>query len=409
MKFLRFLGAVIGIIMVVVLGLGGWVFSQSVPLPAGGSLPQQSHIVAGYEAEAAAADEIAATLYDDYSLPGLSVAVAYNGELVWTDVRGFADLQSGEAVTQDSRFLVGSVAKTLTAVAALQLAETGELDLDVDVRTYVPEFPEKAHPVTARQLLSHQGGIRHYQPAFNLQAPYLLSESGSARRFADVNASLSAFSASPLLFEPGTGFQYSTYGYTLLSAAIEGASGQDFLGLMDDRIFGPAGMAFTGADFDSPVPAGRVTDYLVVLGENRVLTAPEASRSVKWAGGGFLSTPTDLVRFGSALLDGELVSAASLVELTTPRVLPDGSTPQNYAAGLRVAELPLRSGSEQSFLVLHHGGTSIGSQAALVIVPEMQIVVALAANGFIGGSEPLLQAAVDILRAFDRGDSEQSR
>lgn len=403
MRIVRFVGAVIGVLVVVALAFGAWVFSQTLSLPQASAMPGTSQTAAGNEAAAASAEEIADTLMTDHPLPGLSIAAARDGEIVWTTVRGYSDLQTLEPVTPESRFLIGSVSKPLTAVAALHLAETGVLDLDADIRTYVPDFPEKAFPVTARQLLAHQGGIRHYRPAFNLHAPYLPSESGSARVYDTVGHSLDAFAGDALLFEPGTGFQYSTYGYTLLSAALEGASGTAFLDLMEARVFAPAQMARTGADFDAPEPAGRVTDYLAIMGDGRVLTAPNTSQSVKWAGGGLLSTPSDLARFGSALLAGDLIGADAFAELSTPRVLPDGSSPQLYASGMRTAEVTFREGDETPVLLLHHGGTSTGAQAALVIIPEHNLVVAITANAYVGGSQPFIQAGFDIARAFGPG------
>ena len=104
----------------------------------------------------------------------------------------------------------------MTAVAVLKLYEQGRLDLDAPVWRYCADFPEKPWPVTARELLCHQGGIRHYRP----------DEPTLTRRFASFAESLALFRDDPLLHEPGTAVQYSTYGYNLLGCAAAGAAGR---------------------------------------------------------------------------------------------------------------------------------------------------------------------------------------
>lgn len=402
-RILKYLG--LSVVAVVIAGAATAVYfwPQSIPLDAPETYPTESRIaddryVQAVEKARLVVDELMA----GNVVPGMSVAVGHEGRIVWTEARGYADLADRRSVTTDSRFLIGSVSKTLTAAGALRLAERGVLDLDADVRRYVPSFPDKSHPVTMRHLLSHQGGIRHYRLHFNPDAPLIPTETALNVQFDSVTDGLSVFADDDLLFAPDTGFEYSTFGYSLASAAIEGAAGGDFLAVMDEVVFAPLGMDDTVADRSRPLAERRVRDYVAFPGTQRVLPAPVSNRSVKWAGGGFLSTPTDLVRFANGLMTGELIGPDRFEEMITPRTLTDGRpNPQHYALGWRAFAISFPRGSERELLIPNHGGTSVGSQAALLIVPDVGISVAIALNAYIGGSDPVVQAAADIARAFD--------
>ena len=98
------------------------------------------------------------------SVPGLSAAVVLNGQRVWSEGFGFADLENNVPTTAQTLFRLASVSKPITATAAMQLWERGKLDLDAPIQKYCPAFPQKEFPISTRQLLGHLGGIRHYHP-----------------------------------------------------------------------------------------------------------------------------------------------------------------------------------------------------------------------------------------------------
>src|SRR3989454_8653088 len=152
-------------------------------------------------------------------IPGLQVAVAVGGKLVWSEAFGYADLAREVPVTAETQFRIGSVSKPLTAAAVALLYEQGKLDLDAPVQRYVPSFPDKGRPITTRQLAGHLAGIRHYRGD-----EFLLN-----RHFNTVLEGLTIFQGDALLFPPGTKFSYSTYGWNLISAVVEGAAGPGFL------------------------------------------------------------------------------------------------------------------------------------------------------------------------------------
>lgn len=294
-------------------------------------------------------------------LPGMAVAASIGGEMVWAEGFGVADYASGEPITPQTRFRVGSVAKPMTAVAVAQLVEEGRLNVDAPVQTYVPDFPEKRWPLTTRQLGAHLAGIRHYRG----------QEFMSNVRYPTVADGLAIFAADTLLHEPGTAYAYSSYGYNLISAVVEGASGEDFLSYMAEHVFGPLGMTRTVADWADSTYSGTAAYYARWNGE--IVPAPPVDNSYKWAGGGFLSTVEDMLRLGEEAVLGDALGEAGRALLFTEQTTRDGEG-VGYGFGWR-----LWTDEEGRELVGHTGG-SMGGTAYLLVVPEAGLVVAMATN-----------------------------
>ena len=297
---------------------------------------------------------------DDF--PGLSVAVGVDGRIVWAEGFGWADIEQRVPVRPSSKFRVGSVAKPMTAALLALIYERGGIDLDAPVQRYVPSFPEKKHPITTRQLAGHLAGIRHYQG----------DEMLSSRNYETILEGLEIFEDDALLFEPGTQYSYSTYAWNLISAIIEGATGKAFLTQMDERVFEPLGMRDTSADQNRFIVFDRVRPY-VVDEDGRFANAPYVDNSYKWAGGGFVSTAEDLVRFGFAHLEPGFLEAATLETLHTSQKAKDGKE-TGYGIGWRVSK------DERGRRVVGHGGGSVGGTTRLTIYPEESLVIAMITN-----------------------------
>lgn len=293
-------------------------------------------------------------------LPGVSIAVSVGGETVWSEGVGFADLENEVPATPQTRFRIGSVSKPMTAVAVAQLVEAGRLDVDLPVQTYVPDFPEKRWPVTTRHLGGHLAGVRHYRD----------DEFMMARRFETVGEAITVFAADTLLAEPGTAYSYSSYGWNLISAVVEGASGEPFLAYMDRHVFGPLGMARTVADLNDSLIVGRAKPYVNWGGQ--VVPAPYVDNSVKWAGGGFLSTAEDMLRLGAYVLTDTL-GAQSRNLLFTEQTTTAGEG-VDYGFGWRLWD------GEGGPDMIGHSGGSVGGTSLLLVVPEAEVVVAAATN-----------------------------
>ncbi len=317
---------------------------------------------AEHAAAVARARALLDSLMESESIPGLSAAVGRGGRVLWSEGFGFADLEHRTPVTTLTRFRVGSVSKPMTAAAIGLLVDEGKLDLDAPVQAYVPSFPEKRWPITTRLVAGHIAGVRHY----------LGDENFSAVRFPSVLAGLEIFANDALLFEPGTDYSYSSYGWNLLSAVVEGASGEEFLAFMNERVFAPLGMNHTAAGHTDSIIAHR-TRFYVLSDDGSVLNAPFVDNSYKWAGGGFLSTPEDMLRFGAAHLRARFLSGETMAELFRPQTLRDGRS-TGYGIGWRIAL------NEAGETVVSHTGGSVGGTTVLTVNRDTGVVVAIVAN-----------------------------
>ena len=340
---------------------------------------------------AARAAETLEAFMEERRIPGLSAAVGCGGEVRWVGAFGVADLETEEAVTPSSAFPLGSTTKALTSAALGKLVEAGKLDLDAPVQRYVPGFPDKGHRITPRLLAGHLSGLRDYD--------FEAGEYANTRRFESVEEAMTIFEDDPLDFEPGSDYLYSVYNYVLLSAVIEGASGQEFADFVRSEVLAPLGLERTGPNRQPEAMPGRVTSYgMGFLGFPA--KAPFTDLSNKWAAGGYVSTPTEMVRFGLALLDGRLLRPETFEVLTTPLKLADGSeTGEGYALGWRSGRRSLQhSGVEAR--VVHHGGLGIGSTSFFVLLPEHGVAVSLLGNLLFRPPTDFIRKAYEVADLF---------
>lgn len=312
------------------------------------------------------ARKFADSLMKDQHIPGLSVAVALNGDVIWKEAFGYADLDNQVKVTIDSRFRVGSVSKSITSIALGKMIDEDKIDIDQTVQHYLPAFPQKKYPITLKQLAGHLSGIRHYKE--NDPSDYIHKE-----HYNDVTTSLDIFKNDSLLFEPGTHYNYSSYGFVLLSAAMEKASGQNFPRLMQQELFIPLHMTKTIPDYQDSVIIGRTSYYQWSKKSQHVVRSPFEDVSYKWAGGGFLSTPTDLVLMGSALLSGKFFKPLTAALLMTSQKLKSGND-SGYGMGFRIGT------DSKGRKIVHHGGVAYGGRAFLLLYPEQNLVIAVTTN-----------------------------
>jgi serine beta-lactamase-like protein LACTB, mitochondrial len=296
--------------------------------------------------------------------PALSVAIAVHGQIVYAEALGFADLEQRVPATTATKFRVGSISKPFTAAALGLLYQHGKLDLDAPIRRYVPFFPDKGVSITVREVGGHLGGIRGYKP----------NEPESQIHYPSVDSSLSRFRDDSLVAQPGTKFVYSSYGFVLLSAVIEHAAGIPYLEFMRDSVFGVLGMTNTVPDDPSVIIPGRARWY-DLESDDTYRNSEFADLSYKWAGGGFLSTPTDLVRFGTAMLHPGFLNDATLRVLETSQVTAAGK-PTQYGIGWFVSD-STRFIKQRT---IRHSGGAVGSTANLLLYPDYDIVVAWAQN-----------------------------
>ncbi len=312
------------------------------------------------------------------AVPAFSVAVARGNEIVWAEAFGKADLELDVTATPSHRFRLGSVSKVVVATSAGILAARGVVDLDAPISRYLPDLPEQHRATSLRQLLTHRGGIRHYQPKDeSLEAPGPIDR----RSYKDNAEILAVFINDPLIAKPGETVAYSTFGYTLVSLVLESAAQLPFLDLIQREIATPLGLASLCGDAPSSIVPNRVSGYHPgdkakwaippIVGP--YANAPPANPMYKWAGGGLLATPTDIARFGAAHLAPGKIAQAALDLLFTVQT---AATPQSPPLGLgwRIDE---DSAKRQRW---HHAGSQNGARAGLVVYPKEKLSIGVASN-----------------------------
>jgi len=323
--------------------------------------------------------------FERQGLVGLAVGVVVDGRIEELYF-GLADRAAGTPVGPDTMFRWASISKPLVAVRAVQLARAGEFDLDADVRELVPEFPEKPWPVTPRQLAGHLGGIVHYS---NGEVIRTEREYGVAHPFVDEVLALDAFKASPLLFEPGTRYSYTTHGYMLLGAAVARAGGAPLRDQIAAGVAAPLGMATLRPDYQWEEIPGRARGYR----RAGPLVVPSGDSDVSWklAGGGFISTVGDLARFARGLMGEELLPREALDRMWTPLTLRDGEQTR-YGLGFGVG----RAGEER---VIRHSGSQQKTRTFLSVRPDSGRAVVVMTNSEFARTGPIVDVAWAVLDA----------
>jgi serine beta-lactamase-like protein LACTB len=300
------------------------------------------------------------------SVPGIGAAVVLDGEPVWSAGFGMADLENFAPATSSTLFRLGSISKPITAVAILQFFERGKLDLDTPIQKYCPAFPQKDSPITTRELLGHLGGIRHYNPDGKGDIP-----EDSARHFATMVESLQIFAGDPLVAKPGTKFNYSTYGYTLLGCVLEGAASEKYVDYVKENVFSPAGMPQTQADdFFAVIP--HRTRWYHKDKAGVVRNAGVLDSSYKIPGGGLISSADDMAHFETAILADKLLQRATRDLMWTSQKTADGK-PTGYGMGWGTMQ-------KYGLSLVAHGGGQQGTSTTILLAPERRAGIVVLAN-----------------------------
>jgi D-alanyl-D-alanine carboxypeptidase len=286
--------------------------------------------------------------------------VAHDGKVLLQEAHGLADREGGTPNTLDTKFRIGSMNKMFTSVATLQLIEAGTLALDDPVGKHLPDYPNKdvASKVTVRHLLSHTGGTGDFfGPQFDRNRETLREHSDYVKLFGTRGPA----------FEPGARFEYSNYGFVLLGAIIEAATGRSYYEVVRENVFGPAGMTSTDSLPESEDVPSRSIGYMRQSPTSGWMPNTD---SLPWRGtsaGGGYSTVGDLMRFGEALRAGTLISKATLAEAASPQ------SEEPYGFGLDMRG----DGALRSY---GHGGGAPGMNGELRVFPDLGYVVVSLSN-----------------------------
>jgi CubicO group peptidase (beta-lactamase class C family) len=322
-------------------------------------------VIASYQAKI---PELMATKH----IPGLALALVDGDHVVWQQAFGSTDDNGGAPVTVDTIFCVQSMSKVFTATAVMQAVQSGRLDLDVPITTYLPGFTVhsafESHPeqrITLRMLLSHTAGFTQEAPLGNNYGP----EPG------DFDAHVQSISDTWLRFPVGTGYAYSNLGIDLAGYILEQVSKQPFPVVMRDSLLAPVGMDHSTFD-RSTVHASTNR----AVGHSNSMVRPPVDVPMT-AAGGLWASAADLAEFlkfelADGAVDGHTILDASLMAQMRTIPAPYAGAPAGYALG--IARTHWRAG--QYLDIFSHGGGGYGFLSDLWWLPQLQLGIAIVTN-----------------------------
>ena len=326
------------------------------------SLPCAAHAQT-VAVDAAKIRAFVADVMRDDAIPGLAVVVVHRDGTAYAEGFGKTGRANG-AVTPDTPFLLGSMSKSITALAVMQLVEEGRVDLVAPVGAYLPDFAmlsADAKTITIAQLLAHTSGI----PANAARAQ------GDAPTLAEHVAALQGVA---LERAPGTAYEYASPNYQVLGRVVEVVSGESFAAFVARRIFAPLGMRHSFVDAASADAAGLARGHQMLFGTEVPRDLPAEPGRLPTAA--LISSANDLGRFMRAQLRGgeldgaRVATAQSVAAMHRPLVQLQGF---GYAMGWRVSNI----GTEPA---VHHGGILPNYRGKMVMLPKLGMGVAVLTN-----------------------------
>ena len=315
-----------------------------------------------------------------YHLPGVAVAVAHGGDVVWARGFGYADIDSRRPVRPDTVFRIASISKLFAALGIMVLAEEGRVALNDPVIGHVPEFPDDA--ITIRDLLCHGSGLERETPG---------DRGWRTGEFLFDDDFRTALKSAGVYFDRVEAFKYSNLGYNVLGEVISNVTGASYSEFVEERVISPLGLGSTTYDH-TRLPADRLaTGYRRRVDQSSVAPDERAWDRIWDAAGGLCSTVEDLCLLGSALAGrGRApVSEKTIEAMRRPLVMADASWTQGHGLG------PMLIRDEDEVLVGHAGGL-FSFAGWLLASPRSGVCAALLTNTSDG--DPLLELAKWLIR-----------
>ena len=297
------------------------------------------------------------------NIVGAAAGYSINGQTIWQTTGGFADRENKKPFQKETKVRMASIAKSMTAIALMQLVEKGLIDLDLPIQTYLSDYPR--HPttqITVRHLLSHTSGIKGYKNG---------KEAETKINYPTLSEAVKIFIDRELLFEPGSAYSYTSYGYTLLGLIIEKVSGLTFEKYMQEHIFDVAEMSNTGVDVYG-VEEEHSSKLYNRRKPRKVKPGKENNLSNRVPGGGFYTTIEDMLKFGNAVIDNVFIKKESLDLMRKRHSI---NTETRYGLGWFLYSPEPNEGK-----IIGHSGGQTGCSSQMSIYPEKQIVSVVLAN-----------------------------
>ncbi len=338
------------------------------------------------------ADSVLKIIHQRLKSPAVSIAVGQHGKIAWANAIGYEDIEENTRASLDTKFRIGSTSKAVTSLGVGVLLQNNKLSLNSKVKDFVSYAKGHLSDISLKQLASHTSGIRNYGACFC----FPIWEYYNNDEYTTVQQGVEIFNSDKLLFDPGKGFSYSSFNYTLLSAMIEGASKTTFPEFMQQYVFEPINAMNIVAE-TSILPKNTAKFYEVSGSEYQEVY--KVNNSNKWAGGGFLATPTDLVKIGNAFLNHQLFDNETRAMLIKPVTLDNGEVnEQEYAIGWRNNTKDIFNDGKK-ITIWHHGGIANGSISLLALFPEHNLSISMLANKN-GSSSDLFENVYAIAKLF---------
>ncbi|WKN40960.1 serine hydrolase domain-containing protein [Tunicatimonas pelagia] len=305
-------------------------------------------------------------LHEEYSenKPGAAVLIAKGDKIIYKKAFGLANVKKKKPLETDMIFQLGSMSKQFTSAAVLQLVEQNKVSLNDKIQQYVDYYPPKEYEITIEHLLSQTSGIPNF---FDVDEDELrlLSQEHTPQQLIEYYAD------QPLLFEPGTQFQYSNSNYPLLGVAVEKVSGLTLEEYLAKNIFQPLGMKSTNLWYREDFKKKRIAQGYR-FEDGKFVRSPKVVGSVVYAAGGIVSTVDDLLTWNRALQNRTHLSDTIVKQLTTEKTTTDG-TGTGYGYGFFIGEL-------HSYKTVEHGGLLYGFTCDALYIPEEDIFVCVLTN-----------------------------
>ncbi len=304
------------------------------------------------------ANKVAKKFLRQQSIPGMAISVSQNGKLIWSEGFGYAKKKPKTKIEPNKTlFRIASISKSITALTLATLVDDTIIDLNKSIYTYLPNYPKKKYDFNVRELGGHLAGIRHYKGN-----EFLLNKKLS------ITEGLNLFKNDSLLFEPSTAFSYNTFGYVLLSEIMQKASKTDFNHLVKTKIFDPLSMQHTFIEDSEKIIVNKTNFF-----RNKGKLASTVANEYKVAGGGFLSTSEDLIKFGEEIISPTIVSQKALNKILTSQKLKSKKN-TGYGIGFSIAF------TENKTAKYYHTGGGVGASTVLLIYPKEGIVISVLTN-----------------------------
>jgi CubicO group peptidase (beta-lactamase class C family) len=303
--------------------------------------------------------------YHKYNMFDGAVLVAENGKIIYQDAFGLANREWNILNTTDTKFMIGSISKPITATLMLILVQKGLVSLDKTIEDYLPEFRNKpAAKATIRQLLSHTSGIPNYDIIKDF-FPRISRQSFSREDY------LKVYKDSALAFVSGSRYMYSSWGYFTLGHIIEKVTGKSYEQAMKDEIFNKIGMQNSGSYLHTQIVSKRASGY--DYGFGNFLSADFRDQSNTMGTGDIYTTVEDLFKFHIALTNNTILNKDLTKEMFTP-----GIRPVRYGYGW--FNQNFRYTATDSINANYHLGTTEGFNAFLIRMPETNSMAVILCN-----------------------------